>query len=202
MRATSSRTFPPLDGRWAAAQDRPPQSFNGLLLPDRTGRSCHWPGGNPVGSAYISRATLPGSPAAPALSLGHLPETCGTSGLCTKIEETDEPDNITTHAYSHTPAQPGTAPKAVPDGVLISVCPPSLYITGRWPAMLNKVKPWDNAGEGMLVGECPTRRTLLYISRACAAAFCVCLAKVSTFILRSCHAGAVQGLIQSHPDCA
>lgn len=72
------------------------------------------------------RATLLGIPSenSGAFFSCHLPETCVTSGHCTKIEETDEPDDITTHAYSHVPiytsAQPGPPPKGVPDGDLVS----------------------------------------------------------------------------------
>lgn len=54
-----------------------------------------------------------------ALFSGHLPETCGTSGLCTKIEDTDGPDDITTHTYRHTNTHTRTArpsAQAVPDG--------------------------------------------------------------------------------------
>lgn len=75
----------------------------------------------PGGKAPKSpRSTLPGFPPPPSKPPGpfssHLPETCGTSGLCTKIEETDEPDNMTTHCIP-TPAQPGSPPKLFPTAI-------------------------------------------------------------------------------------
>lgn len=72
----------------------------------RNGRMGRKAATGPIGGAWYVSGHSTWIPSGPGPISGHLPETCGTSALCTKIEETDEPNKTTTHAYFHTSAQP------------------------------------------------------------------------------------------------